>query len=116
MHPKERRLAATRRDFLLRSGGAAFALTGAGSFLAACSNSTSTGGGGGTSGGNPNANNPLGLPLARPNVSVTLPRYEDPIASERDLHGVERPMRDEPCLRRDATGHRRKLTAQERDE
>src|SRR5436190_17858991 len=81
MHPKERRLAATRREFLLRSGGAAFALTGAGSFLAACSNSTSTGGGGGTSGGNPNANNPLGLPLARPNVSVTLPRYEDPIAS-----------------------------------
>jgi spermidine/putrescine transport system substrate-binding protein len=83
MHPKERRSGATRRDFLLRSGGAAFALSGAGSVLAACSNSTSSGGGGGSGGssGNPNANNPLGLPLARPNVPVTLPLYEDPIAS-----------------------------------
>ena len=80
MHPKERRLGATRRDFLLRSGGAALALSGAGSVLAACSNST-TAGGGASSGAGPNANNPLGLPLARPNVPVTLPRYEDPIAS-----------------------------------
>ncbi len=80
MHPKERRSGATRRDFLLRSGGAAFALSGASGLLAACSNSTTTGGGGGSGAGS-NANNPLGLPLARPNVPVTLPRYEDPIAS-----------------------------------
>ena len=45
MHPKERRsLAATRREFLARTGGAAFALSGAGGLLAACSNSTTTGG------------------------------------------------------------------------
>jgi spermidine/putrescine transport system substrate-binding protein len=80
MHPKERRPGATRRDFLLRSGGAAVALSGAGSFLAACSNSTSAGGGGGTGAGS-NSQNPLGLPLARPNVPVTIPRYESPIAS-----------------------------------
>jgi hypothetical protein len=43
MHPKERRFGATRRDFLLRSGGAAFALSGASSVLAAFSNSTSAG-------------------------------------------------------------------------
>src|SRR3954453_723665 len=79
MHPKERRNGATRRDFLLRSGGAAFALTGAGSLLAACSNNTTTGGA--SSGAGPNAHNPLGLPLARPNVPVTIPLYEDPIAS-----------------------------------
>src|ERR1044072_4736553 len=80
MHPKERRFGATRRDFLLRSGGAAFALSGASGLLAACSNSTTTGGGG-SSGGGSNSQNPLGLPLARPNVPVTIPRYEDPIAS-----------------------------------
>ena len=79
MHPKERRSAATRRDFLARTGGAAFALSGAGSLLAACSNSTTTGGGGTGSGSN--SQNPLGLPLARPNVPVTLPLYEQPIAS-----------------------------------
>ena len=43
LHPKER--GATRRDFLIRSGGAALGLSGAGSLLAACSNSTTPGGG-----------------------------------------------------------------------
>ncbi|HYW29558.1 MAG TPA: spermidine/putrescine ABC transporter substrate-binding protein [Gaiellales bacterium] len=79
MHPKERRFGATRRDFLLRSGGAAFALTGAGSLLAACSNSTSAGSG--ATGSNGQKLGPLGLPLARPDVPNTLPRYENPIAS-----------------------------------
>ncbi|HEY0387829.1 MAG TPA: spermidine/putrescine ABC transporter substrate-binding protein [Gaiellales bacterium] len=79
MHPKERRSGATRRDFLVRSGGAAFALSGAGSILAACSNSTSSGTGATNSSGQ--TLGPLGLPLARPATPVTLPRYEDPIAS-----------------------------------
>jgi spermidine/putrescine transport system substrate-binding protein len=79
MHPKERRFGATRRDFLLRSGGAAFALTGAGGLLAACSNSTSAGTG--ATGTNGQKLGPLGLPLARPDVPNTLPRWEDPIAS-----------------------------------
>jgi spermidine/putrescine transport system substrate-binding protein len=79
MHPKERRFGATRRDFLLRSGGAAFALTGASGILAACSNSTSAGSA--STGSNGEKLGPLGLPLARPDVPNTLPRYEDPIAS-----------------------------------
>jgi spermidine/putrescine transport system substrate-binding protein len=80
MHPKERRSAATRRQFLVRSGGGALALSGAGALLAACSNSTNADSGGGSSSrGEPLG--PLGLPLARPNRPVTLPRYEDPIAS-----------------------------------
>jgi spermidine/putrescine transport system substrate-binding protein len=81
MHPKERRRGSTRRDFLLRSGGAAFALSGAGGLLAACSNSTSSGGGSASTGTNGKELGPLGLPLARPNVPVTLPRYENPIES-----------------------------------
>ncbi len=36
MHPKERRLATTRRDFLLRSGGAAVSLSSMSGLLAAC--------------------------------------------------------------------------------
>jgi spermidine/putrescine transport system substrate-binding protein len=75
-HPKER--GSTRRDFLMRSGGAALGLSGAGSVLAACGNSTtptaSTNGKGKLVG-------PGGLPLARPNSPVTLPRWEDPIKS-----------------------------------
>ena len=42
MHPKDRRFSATRRDFLRRTGGAAFALSAAG-LLEACSNSTTAG-------------------------------------------------------------------------
>ncbi|HEY0387553.1 MAG TPA: spermidine/putrescine ABC transporter substrate-binding protein [Gaiellales bacterium] len=80
MHPKDRRSGATRRDFLLRSGGAAFALSGAGSLLAACSNSTTANNSVAT-GANGQKLGPLGLPLARPNGPVTIPRYEQPIAS-----------------------------------
>jgi spermidine/putrescine transport system substrate-binding protein len=80
MHPKERRFSATRRDFLKQTGGAAFALSSAGGLLAACGNSTTPSGapsGGGTTG----PVGPGGLPLARPNNPVTLPQWEDPIAS-----------------------------------
>ncbi len=79
MHPKERR-GHTRRDLLTRAGGAALGLSGAGSLLAACSNSTTPGGGGSSvAGAAPTG--PGGLPLARPDRRVTLPRWEDPIAS-----------------------------------
>jgi spermidine/putrescine transport system substrate-binding protein len=79
MHPKERRFGATRRDFLLRSGGAAFALSGVSGLLAGCNNSTSTGSAATGAGGE--LLGPGGLALARPNLRVSLPRYEDPIAS-----------------------------------
>jgi spermidine/putrescine transport system substrate-binding protein len=79
MHPKERRPGATRRDFLLRSGGAAVSLSSISSILAACSNSTSSGTGGTGAGGWPLG--PGGIPLARPTHPVTLPRWEQPIAS-----------------------------------
>jgi spermidine/putrescine transport system substrate-binding protein len=81
MHPKERRSGSTRRDFLLRSGGTAFALSGAGGLLAACSNSTTSDAGSPSTGTNGQELGPLGLPLARPDVPVTLPRYEHPIES-----------------------------------
>ncbi len=77
-HPKERR-GHTRRDLLARAGGAALGVSGAGSLLAACSNTTSAGGGGSSAGAQPTG--PGGLPLARPDKRVTLPRWEDPIAS-----------------------------------
>ena len=77
MHPKERRLATTRRDFLLRSGGAALSLSSMSGLLAACGTTTSTttnsAGGWPTGAG--------GIPLARPNHPVTLNRWEAPIAS-----------------------------------
>lgn len=85
-HPKERPGALSRRDFLLRSAGAASAFSGAGGLLAACSSSTTpeaqtpTGAGTGTGG----ASEPLGpggIPLARPDKRVTLPLWEDPIES-----------------------------------
>ena len=78
MHPKERRNGLTRRDFLVRSAGAAGALSGAGGLLAACASETTaetpTGTGGELLG-------PGGLPLARPDKRVVLPRWEDPIES-----------------------------------
>ena len=77
MHPKERRLATTRRDFLLRSGGAAVSLSSMSGLLAACGTTTPTttnsAGGWPTGAG--------GIPLARPNHPVTLDRWEAPIAS-----------------------------------
>ena len=78
LHPKERR-GHTRRDLLARAGGAALGLSSAGSLLAACSNSTTPGGGTSVAGQAPTG--PGGLPLARPDKRVTLPRWEDPIAS-----------------------------------
>jgi spermidine/putrescine transport system substrate-binding protein len=77
-HPKERPNSLSRRSFLLRSAGAAAAFSGAGGLLAACGNTTTvpedTGKGGELVG-------PGGLPLARPDKRVTLPRWQDPIES-----------------------------------
>ena len=71
-HPKERPNSLSRRSFLLRSAGGVAAVYGAGGLLAACGNTTSvpgdTGVGGGLAG-------PGGLPLARPDKRVTLPRW-----------------------------------------
>src|SRR5919109_3582216 len=78
MHPKERPGGFTRRDFLLRSAGAATALSGAGGILAACASETTAEAPTGT-GGEPLG--PGGLPLARPDKRVVLPRWEDPIES-----------------------------------
>src|SRR6476660_3510602 len=76
-HPKERPNSLTRRGFVLRSAGAAVAFSGAGGLLAACGNTTSVPQG--TTGGA--LAGPGGLPLARPDKRVTLPRWEDPIES-----------------------------------
>ena len=78
MHPKERRGGFSRRDFLLRSAGAATALSGAGGILAACASETTADVATGT-GGEPLG--PGGLPLARPDKRVTMPLWEDPIES-----------------------------------
>ncbi len=78
-HPKERRSGyLSRRDFLARAAGATFAVSGAGSLLAACSSSTEVAQETSTSG---ELLGPGGLPLARPDKRVTLPRWEDPIES-----------------------------------
>jgi spermidine/putrescine transport system substrate-binding protein len=78
MHPKERPGALSRRDFLMRAAGAGVAVSGAGSLLAACSSSTEVAAPTGTQG---EPLGPGGLPLARPHKRVTLPFWEDPIAS-----------------------------------
>src|SRR5450432_3531903 len=77
-HPKERR-GQTRRDLLARAGGTALGLSGAGSLLAACANSTTPTGASTGASGQPVG--PGGLPLARPYRRVTMPRWEQPIAS-----------------------------------
>ena len=76
LHPKERPDGITRRDFLLRTAGAATVVSGAGGILAACDNTTQRRTG--TSG---EPVGPGGLPLARPDKRVTLPLWEDPIES-----------------------------------
>ena len=91
MHPKERRSAATRREFLARTGGAAFALSGASGLLAACSNSTNTAGSTVNSAGQ--TVGPGGLPLARPNRRVTLPLWEQPIPSGHEARDRRRRSR-----------------------
>ena len=73
-HPKERPNSLSRRVFLLRSAGAAAAFSGLDGLLAACGSTTSVPQGGELTG-------PGGLPLARPDKRVTLPRWEDPIKS-----------------------------------
>src|SRR6478752_5627670 len=78
MHPKERRLATTRRDFLVRSGGAAVSLSSISSILAACG-STTPADSGNAGGGWPTGAG--GIPLARPNHPVTMKRWEAPIPS-----------------------------------
>ncbi|MDT5011094.1 MAG: spermidine/putrescine transport system substrate-binding protein [Gaiellales bacterium] len=81
MHPMDRRFSATRRDFLKRTGGAAFALSAAG-LLEACSNSTSSAPPSQSGAGSTGPVGPGGLPLARPDgPPVELPLWEDPIAS-----------------------------------
>src|SRR4029453_6304363 len=77
-HPKERPGSLSRRDFLVRSAGAAAAFSGAGGLLAACGNTTSVPQATGTGG---ELLGPGGLPLARPDKRVVLPRWEDPIES-----------------------------------
>src|SRR5215211_8664383 len=77
-HPKERPNSLSRRDFLLRSGGAVAALSAAGPLLAACGNTTSVPG---TTGAGGELVGPGGLPLARPDKRVVLPRWEDHIES-----------------------------------
>ena len=79
MHPKQHRHGATRREFLIRSGGAACALTGTAALLAACTSNANSAGA--TTNARGQLVGPGGLPLARPDRRVTLPRYEDPIAS-----------------------------------
>jgi spermidine/putrescine transport system substrate-binding protein len=76
-HPKERPSpwALSRRDFLLRTGGAAAALTGAGSLLSACADETNP-----TSAPTDSSGQllgPGGIPLPRPDNPVTLPIYDD---------------------------------------
>jgi spermidine/putrescine transport system substrate-binding protein len=77
-HPKERPGALSRRDFLLRSAGAATALSGAGGLLAACSSETTPEAETGKKG---EAVGPGSLPIARPDKRVTMPLWEDPIES-----------------------------------
>src|SRR3954451_360557 len=77
-HPKEVPYSLSRRGFLLRSAGAAAAFSGAGGLLAACGHTTS---GGPSTGPGGELVGRGGLPLARPDKRVTLPRWEDPIES-----------------------------------
>src|SRR6185312_2069920 len=77
-HPKERPGYLSRRDFLARAAGATVAVSGAGSLLAACSSSTTVAQETSTTG---ELLGPGGLPLARPDKRVSLPLWEDPIAS-----------------------------------
>jgi spermidine/putrescine transport system substrate-binding protein len=78
LHPKERNGGLSRRDFLLRSAGAATLLSGVGGVLASCGSETTAEAPTGTSG---ELLGPGGLPLARPDKRVVLPRWEDPIES-----------------------------------
>src|SRR5207253_6494456 len=78
MHPRERHNQLSRRDVLVRAAGAAAALSGGGAMLAGCSSSTTAPASTTKKG---ELLGPGGLPLARPDKRVTLPLWEDPIAS-----------------------------------
>jgi spermidine/putrescine transport system substrate-binding protein len=78
LHPREPR-GYTRREALLRAGGAAISLSSIPGFLAACGNSGAGTTGTSAAGGWPVG--PGGIPLARASHPVTLKRWEDPIAS-----------------------------------
>ena len=82
-HPKERpgQWQSNRRDFLARSGGAVVGASSLASLLAACSNSTTASVSSGTGKNSGVPLGPSGQPLARPDRRVTLPLWEDPIAS-----------------------------------
>ncbi len=78
LHPKEGRNGLTRRDFLVRTAGAASVLSGAGGLLSACASSTESEE---TTGRSGEPLGPGGLPLARPDKRITMPLWEDPIES-----------------------------------
>ena len=82
-HPQDR--PGFTRSKLLRGAAGGVVAVGAGGLLAGCENTTTPIGaceGGGLSPlVEPKPTGPGGLPLARPNKRVTLPRWEDPIAS-----------------------------------
>jgi spermidine/putrescine transport system substrate-binding protein len=84
MHPKERRVPwqASRREFLLRSGGAAAALTGAGALLAGCGQDTTTPIGAPGSTASTAWPQVAGIDIATRDHPVTLPLFDDnpPIA------------------------------------
>jgi spermidine/putrescine transport system substrate-binding protein len=67
----------SRRQFLLESGGAVAALSGAGGLLAGCG----TGTGASTASSGSKLVGPGGVELSRPDHPVTLPRWENPIES-----------------------------------
>jgi spermidine/putrescine transport system substrate-binding protein len=89
VHPKERSSGVTRRSLLARAGGLALT-AGAGLGIAGCENTTTpvavAGAGGGGRGilGDPTAGGPVdasGIPLARRDYPVTLPRIGDHVAT-----------------------------------
>ena len=79
LHPKER--GATRRDFLIRSGGARSGPLGRGVAARGVLELDHATGGAGAPAPAGQPVGPGGLPLARPDKRVTLPLWKDPIAS-----------------------------------
>ena len=112
-HPKERPGYLSRRDFLARAAGTGFAISGAGSLLAACSSSTTVAQETSTTG---ELLGPGGLPLARPDKRVTPPALGGPdrvrarARDRRHLHGLQLsglPLQEAPQgVRREVRGRR----------
>ena len=88
-HPKEGGLRGISRRGLFARGGALALTAGAGAAVAGCENTTTpvgAGGGGGGRGilGDPTAGGPVdsaGIPLARKDYPVVLPKFGDPVSS-----------------------------------